>query len=232
MVHAVGVAFEGGGEDGGEACGWFAAEGSGGGGVPGAGGGLRAIDAWAPLDDVEVELEDALLAEDEFGDGDEGGFSAFAQDGAAGAEEEVFDELLGEGGGSAGASSFHVFGGVDLDLAPVEAVVLVETAVFRGDDGVLEIGRDLAEGNEGGVLTIRLVVNPGLEAALDLNGGGGRVDKARGDEQEGGEKPESDESGGEREGDQAERGTAGGALDGRIDGGLDGDGWGRSHISG
>jgi len=56
-----------------------------------AAGGFGAVDAGTPLDHVEVELENALLAEDEFGDGDEGGFGAFAEEGAAGAEEEVFD---------------------------------------------------------------------------------------------------------------------------------------------
>ena len=82
----------------------LAVEVAGGGVVVVAGGGLGAVDAGAPLDDVEIELEDALLAEDEFGDGDERGLGALAEDGAAGSEEEVFDELLGDGGAAAEAA--------------------------------------------------------------------------------------------------------------------------------
>ena len=81
------------------------------------------------------------------------------------------------------------FGG-DLHGLPVEAVVLVEAGVFGGDDGVLEVGGDPAEGNEvvgGGV---GLGGEPGLDAALDVDGGGGRVDEAESDEGEGGEQPE------------------------------------------
>jgi len=89
--HVVGAALEGGGEDGGELGGLAAVEVAGGGVEVVAAGGFGAVDAGAPLDDVEVELEDALLAEDELGDGDEGGLGAFAEEGAAGAEEEVLD---------------------------------------------------------------------------------------------------------------------------------------------
>jgi len=63
--------------------------------------GICTVNGGAPFDDVEIELEDALLAEDEFGDGYEGEFGAFAENGAAGSEEEILDELLSEGGGSA-----------------------------------------------------------------------------------------------------------------------------------
>ena len=99
-----------------------------------------AVDAGSPLDDVEIELKDALLAEDDFGNGDESGFGAFAQDGPAGSEEDIFDELLGDGGGSASAGALQVVFGSDLDLVPIEAMVLIETGVFRGDDCMLEFG--------------------------------------------------------------------------------------------
>src|SRR5947209_19203270 len=48
-------------------------------------------------------------------------------------------------------------------------MVLVEATVLRGDYSVLEIRRDLAERNEFVVFTIRLALNPGLNAALYVN---------------------------------------------------------------
>src|SRR5258708_12615 len=50
-------------------------------------------------------------------------------------------------------------------------MVLVEMRVLCGDYSVLEIGRDLAERNEFVAFAIRLVVNPGLQAALDVHRG-------------------------------------------------------------
>ena len=151
---------------------------------------LRAVDARTPFDDVKVELEDAPLAEDEFGDWDQSGLRALAEDGAAGSEEKIFYELLSEGGGAAGALAFEIVLGGDLNFVPVEAVVLVEVGVFGGDDGVLEVGRDLAERNEFVALVVGLVMSPGLQAALDVDGGGGRIDPAEGRESERGEGPE------------------------------------------
>jgi len=56
--------------------------------------------------------------------------------------------------------------------------VLVEARVFRGDDSMLEIGWDLAQRNEFVSLVIGRVVNPGLQAALHVHGGGRWVDPA------------------------------------------------------
>src|SRR5882757_3513715 len=50
-------------------------------------------------------------------------------------------------------------------------MVLVEVRVFCGDYSVLEIGRDLAERNEFVAFAIRRVLNPGLQAALDVHRG-------------------------------------------------------------
>jgi len=69
-------------------------------------------------------------------------------------------------------------------------MMLVEARVFRGDDGVLEIGRDLAERDEFVSLVIRRVVNPGLQAALHVHGGGRRIDPARGHKDQRSERPE------------------------------------------
>jgi len=55
-------------------------------------------------------------------------------------------------------------------------MMLVEARVFRGDDSVLEIGRDLAQRNEFVSFVIPRVVNPCLQAALDMHRGGRWVD--------------------------------------------------------
>jgi len=56
--------------------------------------------------------------------------------------------------------------------------VLVEARVFRGDDSMLEIGRDLTQRNEFVSFVIGRVVNPGLQASLRVHGGGRWVDPA------------------------------------------------------
>jgi hypothetical protein len=84
--------------------------------------------------------------------------------------------LLCNGRGSADATSFQIVVGSDLDLVPIEAVVLVEARIFRGDDSVLKIGRDLIERNKFVVFAIRRVVNPGLQATLDVHGRGRWID--------------------------------------------------------
>jgi hypothetical protein len=66
--------------------------------------------------------------------------------------------------------------GSELDRVPIEPMMLVEARILRSDYRVLEIGRDLAEGNESVPFLIWLVVNPGLQAALDLHCGCRRVD--------------------------------------------------------
>ena len=54
--------------------------------------------------------------------------------------------------------------------------MLVEARVFRGDDRMLEIGRDLAQQNEFVSFVILRVVNPGLQAALHMHRGGRWID--------------------------------------------------------
>jgi hypothetical protein len=76
--------------------------------------------------------------------------------------------LLRNSRSSASATAFQIVFGSDLDLVPIESMVLVETCVLCGDYCVLEIGRDLAEGNEFVAFMIRSVVNPGLQAALHV----------------------------------------------------------------
>jgi hypothetical protein len=61
-----------------------------------------------------------------------------------------------------------VFGG-DLDLVPIEPVVLIEARILRGNYSMLEIGRDLAERNEFVAFVTGSVVNPGLQPALHVH---------------------------------------------------------------
>jgi hypothetical protein len=55
-------------------------------------------------------------------------------------------------------------------------MVLVEARVFRCDDRMLKIGRDLPQRNEFVSFVIRRVVNPGLQAPLHVHRGGRWVD--------------------------------------------------------
>src|SRR6516162_8257682 len=68
-------------------------------------------------------------------------------------------------------------------------MVLVEVRVLCGDYSVLEIGRDLAERNEFVAFAIRRVVNPGLQAALDVHRGCRWVDPPGGHKGQRGKRP-------------------------------------------
>src|ERR1700677_3060368 len=103
-------------------------------------GGVRTINPGSPFDYIEGELQNALLAKKEFGQRHQCELRAFAEDRAASSEEEVFYELLRNGRGSAETAALQIVAGSDLDLVPIEAMVLVEARVFRGDDSVLKIG--------------------------------------------------------------------------------------------
>ena len=84
--------------------------------------------------------------------------------------------MLRKGGPSANAAAFHIVFSSDLHRVPIESMVLVEAHIFRGDDRMLEITRNLAERNEFVSFVIRLVLNPCLQAALHVHRGGRRVD--------------------------------------------------------
>ena len=64
------------------------------------------------------------------------------------------------------------------------------------------------EGNELIVLVVGLAVDEGLEAALDVDGGGGRVDEFGGDEGERGDEPGGDEGEGAVKSERAKRSLA------------------------
>ena len=176
MIHSGGPPLEGSWQNRGEPCRLLPV------GVPGRGsvvvmtGRIRTINPGAPFDHVEVDLQDALLAEKELGQRHECELGAFAEDGAAGSEEEVFYKLLGNGRGSADATAFPIVVRSDLDLVPIEAMVLVETRIFRGNDRVLKIGRDLTDRNKLIAFAIGRLVDPGLQATLGLHSSGRWVD--------------------------------------------------------
>jgi hypothetical protein len=81
--------------------------------------------------------------------------------------------LLSNGGGSARAAAIQIVFGNDLDLVPIEPMVLVEARVLRSDYGVLEIGRDLVDRNESVALVIRRAVNLDLQSHFRIIAGAG-----------------------------------------------------------
>ena len=184
MIHALWPPLERSRQDGDQARGLFAANIARLGSVVGAARRLCTVYSWSPFDHIEVELENAMLAENEFSHRHECKFRALAEDGAAGTEKKVLYELLRYRGRSTHAATFHIVFGVDLDLVPVEPMVLIEARVFGGDDSVLEIRRDLVERNEPVALAIRRVVNPGLQPAFDVHRGCWWVDPPGGDKDE------------------------------------------------
>jgi hypothetical protein len=194
MIHALGPPLERSRQDGGEARGLFAAETAWHGSVIGAAGRLCAVYPRTPFDHVEVEFQNALLAENEFSHRHECKFRPLAEDGAAGTEEKVLYQLLRYCGRSAHAATFHIVFSVDLDLVPVEPMVLVEARILGGDDSVLEIRRDLADRNKRVAFVIWRVVNPSLHVALDVHGGCRWVDPSCDDKHEHRERPKQSET--------------------------------------
>jgi hypothetical protein len=97
--------------------------------------------------------------------------------------------LLRDGGGSASAIAFEIVFGGDLDLVPIESMVMVEVRVLCGDYSVLEVGRDLAQRNEFVAFAVRRAVNRGLQAALDVHGSCWRVDPPGGHKNQRGKRP-------------------------------------------
>ncbi len=91
-------------------------------------------------------------------------------------KNRFFYELLRKGGTSAHAAAFHIVLDGNFDRVPIEPMMLVKARVLRRNYSVLEIGRDLTERNELVAFVIRRAVNPGLQAALHMYSGGGRID--------------------------------------------------------
>ena len=106
--------------------------------------------------------------------------------------------MLRDGGSAANApAALHVVFSGDFHGLPIETMVLVEARVFSGDDGVLKVRRDLAQRNELVVFVVGLAVNEGLQAALHVHSGRGRVNPFGSHEGERGQRPCGDEAEGQ-----------------------------------
>jgi len=97
--------------------------------------------------------------------------------------------LLRKRGPSTNAAAFHIVFRSVLNRLQIESMVLVEARVFRRDDGMLEIGRDLAEWNELVSFVIGRVVNPGLQVALHVYRGCRWIDPPGSHQDQHGEQP-------------------------------------------
>ena len=65
---------------------------------------LRAVDARAPFDFIQVYLQNAALPESQFRHRYQCGLHAFAEEGASGSEEQIFYKLLRDRGSPARAA--------------------------------------------------------------------------------------------------------------------------------
>ena len=188
-IHALGPSLQGSGQNCREPCRLLPVDIAGRGSVVVTTRRLGTIDARTPLNHVEIDLQNAPLAEDKFGHRHQGELGTFAQDRAARSEQQVLYKLLSNGGSSASATALQIAFSSDFDLLPIESVVPVEARVLRCDHSVLEIGRDLAERNEFVSLVIRSVVNPGLQAALHVHRGCRWIDPPGGHKDQRGKRP-------------------------------------------
>jgi hypothetical protein len=189
VIHALGTSLQGSRQNRSKPCRLFPAD------IPGRDSvivtthRLCAINTRAPFDHVELKLQNALLAENEFGHRYQCGLRALAKERSARSEEQVFYQLLRKGRVSARATAFHIFFRSELDRVPIEPMMLVEARILRGDYRVLEIGRDLTERNEFVAFVIRRVVDPGLHAALDVHCSGRWLDPPGGHKKQHGKRP-------------------------------------------
>src|SRR5690242_19365184 len=76
--------------------------------------------------------------------------------------------------------ALQIFFGRDLNCVPIESVVFIKASIFRGDNGMLEIERDLAQRDKFISLVVRRLMNPRLDMALNVNGCCRRIDPADG----------------------------------------------------
>ncbi len=136
-----------GGQHDGQPCGLRRAEAGGAGVKVGLRGGFGAVDAVAPFHAVEVNLQNAALAQNAFEHEGDDQLLAFAQIVALGREKQVFGELLGDGGAADDSSAaleaatVVAIPGVSNGV-PVHAVVGEKGCIFRGDHGAFEVRAD------------------------------------------------------------------------------------------
>ena len=106
------------------------------------GGIVQAIVAGAEVDGIEVELEDLILGAAGLDIEGQHKLLSLAAEGALVGEEQVLDELLGDGAGALlNLTVLQVDEGGAHDAFHVEAVMGVKAVILDGDDGVGEIIR-------------------------------------------------------------------------------------------
>ena len=109
-----------------------------------AGGGVDAVEAGAEIDAVEIEGEDFVLRHPLFELAGEGDFLRLALHCLARAEDEVFHQLLGDGGGARdGFAGSRVGEGGAGDGGLIGAVVFVEALVLGGDESLGDVSGEL-----------------------------------------------------------------------------------------
>ena len=92
-------------------------------------------------------------------------------------EEEILHELLRYcRRASCDLAGFAAFFRHLPDLQPIDAVMFVKAAVFRSDDGVLQVGSNACSRCERTLPGKTRTTDNRLEAALKLNTGDGRID--------------------------------------------------------
>src|SRR5690606_16574495 len=147
--------------------------------VVGLGGGLHAVGAAPEVDQVGVEGEDFLLVEFLFDAQGEEDLIELADEALLGGEEKVARQLHGDGA----APGLDFPGGGELDGGAGEAgdvhpVVVVETVIFRGENGVDEILGNILEADGGAALFAEFPHQPTVpgvhpQGGLELDGAEG-----------------------------------------------------------
>ena len=96
-----------------------------------------AVDAFAHLYRIEVDLHDALLGPEEFDEGGKVDLKAFARPAAPWPKEHVLGCLLRDGAGTKLTllRVLPITDGSILNGLVVEAVMVHEVGIFAGDDG-------------------------------------------------------------------------------------------------
>ena len=142
-------------------------------------GGLGPVDARPHLDDVEIDLHDALLAPECLDQEGVIGLQPFPHPGALGPAEHVLGRLLRDGAAAAMARAALALLHHNVQRDDVEAVVSEEVVVLRRDGRLVHVGRNLLDG-----LPFLLDGIPELHLADDHQGRDGRVYPSENDGEE------------------------------------------------
>jgi hypothetical protein len=106
------------------------------------GGGLGTVDAGAELGDIEIHLEDALLAPQRLDQDGERGLDALAEVTTARPQEQILGDLLRDGRSAATLARLPVAGVGLLDRFQIKTMVIPELLVLGGDRGLAQHARD------------------------------------------------------------------------------------------